>query len=131
MYFEGAVLELALLVLVWLATAANVAPTLQNLPNTSAMMFFPPGASSCGEFLRLEPMQKCDTEGMPLGDGDAENYFAYPSIEDGSGASSVPSHVGLKETYSLYMCQTDGGSAGHRYSPEGKKSRVSVAALER
>ena len=82
MYFEGAVLKLALLVLVLLATAANAAPTLQDSPNTSAMMFFPPGASSCGEFLSLEPMQKYDTEGTPLGNGDAENYFAYRSIEE-------------------------------------------------
>jgi len=46
------------------------------------MMFFPPGASSCGEFLKLEPMQKYDTEGASLIKGDAEGYFAYRGVEE-------------------------------------------------
>ena len=41
------------------------------------MTFFPPGASSCGEFVKLEPMQKYDIEGTAFRKGDAEKYFAY------------------------------------------------------
>ena len=83
MCLEGTVLKLVLPVFVWLATAANATPTVQGLPNNApAMMFLPPGASSCSEFLKLEPMQKYDTEGASLVNGDAENYFAYRGVEE-------------------------------------------------
>ena len=37
---------------------------------------------SCGEFVKLEPMQKYDIEGTAFRKGDAEKYFAYRGIEE-------------------------------------------------
>ena len=65
--------------LLWLATAASAGPSVSP---DSSMMFFPPGASSCGEFVKLEPMQKYDIEGTAFRKGDAEKYFAYRGIEE-------------------------------------------------
>lgn len=51
-------------------------------PNVPAMIFLPPGAAYCRDFLRLEPMQKYDSGAIPIRDGDAENYFTYRGIEE-------------------------------------------------
>jgi hypothetical protein len=47
-----------------------------------AMIFLPPGAAYCRDFLRLEPMQKYDAGTSPIGAGEAEDYFTYRGIEE-------------------------------------------------
>ena len=46
------------------------------------MIFLPPGAAYCKDFLRLEPMKKYDQPNTPIRDGDAEDYFTYRGIEE-------------------------------------------------
>jgi hypothetical protein len=46
------------------------------------MIFLPPGAAYCKDFLRLEPMQKYDQGGVPIREGEAEDYFTYRGIEE-------------------------------------------------
>jgi hypothetical protein len=51
-------------------------------PNQAAMIFLPPGAAYCRDFLRLEPMQKYDSGTLPVHEGEAEDYFTYRGIEE-------------------------------------------------
>ena len=51
-------------------------------PQQTGMIFLPPGATHCQEFLRLEPMQKYDVGATTIGEGEAENYFLYRGIEE-------------------------------------------------
>jgi hypothetical protein len=51
-------------------------------PSQAAMIFLPPGAAYCRDFLRLEPMQKYDGGTLPIREGEAEDYFTYRGIEE-------------------------------------------------
>lgn len=64
-----------------LVIPARAAPA-GSEPNTPAMIFLPPGAAYCRDFLRLEPMQKYDQGGVPIRDGEAEDYFTYRGVEE-------------------------------------------------
>lgn len=69
--------------LLWLVapgTAASVEDELK--PASSAMIFLPPGAGFCRDFLRLEPMEKYDRGSTSFRQDEAEDYFAYRGIEE-------------------------------------------------
>jgi hypothetical protein len=51
-------------------------------PNSAAMIFLPPGASYCRDFLHLEPMQKYDSGTTPVREKEAEDYFTYRGTEE-------------------------------------------------
>lgn len=51
-------------------------------PTQAAMIFLPPGAAYCRDFLRLEPMKKYDTGTSPIREREAEDYFTYRGIEE-------------------------------------------------
>jgi hypothetical protein len=53
-----------------------------SVPNQAAMIFLPPGAAYCRDFLRLEPMHKYDGGTLPLREDEAEDYFTYRGIEE-------------------------------------------------
>lgn len=65
----------------WLAMPALAASS-EGEPNTSAMIFLPPSAAYCQDFLRLEPMQKYDIGKISIREGEAEAYFTYRGIEE-------------------------------------------------
>jgi hypothetical protein len=51
-------------------------------PTPAAMIFLPPGAAYCRDFLRLEPMKKYDTGTLPIREHEAEDYFTYRGVEE-------------------------------------------------
>lgn len=54
----------------------------ESTPNQPAMIFLPPGAAYCRDFLRLEPMQKYDSGTLPVREGEAVDYFNYRGVEE-------------------------------------------------
>lgn len=50
--------------------------------DSQAMIFLPPGAAYCRDFLHLEPMVKYDNASLPVREGEAEDYFIYRGIEE-------------------------------------------------
>lgn len=71
-------------VLLWPATPVMAASVSEDAPKQtpSAMIFLPPGASYCRDFLRLEPMQKYESGSTSFSQGEAEDYFAYRGVEE-------------------------------------------------
>jgi hypothetical protein len=71
-----------LVAICWLASPAMAASSTGAGSDTQAMIFLPPGAAYCRDFLRLEPMVKYDQASVPVREGEAEDYFTYRGIEE-------------------------------------------------
>jgi hypothetical protein len=71
-------------VLLWLTTPGMAASVSEEAPKdaSSTVIFLPPGAASCRDFLRLEPMQKYDSGWTTFSKAEASNYFVYRDVKE-------------------------------------------------
>lgn len=81
-YINRMMIRILTVLAVTLSCAAAWSPLKAAESNQPAMIFLPPGAAYCKDFLRLEPMKKYDKADTPIRDGDAEDYFTYRGIEE-------------------------------------------------
>jgi hypothetical protein len=81
-YINQMMVRILIVLAVVLSCAAPWSPLKAAESNQPAMIFLPPGAAYCKDFLRLEPMKKYDQSNTPIREGDAQDYFTYRGIEE-------------------------------------------------